>query len=1325
MILRWLCLLIWLAPPMVRADTFQPTDVQRIQLALQNLGYPVGSLDGVWRDDTEQHLAQYRYDFGLPDTISLSIAEATDLVTRAQRVTAPPVLVWAETGSWSEKFITDDAEKLQYSPPRQLFASSRHALVMEMLARSRPYISAHTFDPIFKGWSEAERARARQWLKDDIRRIDAADPVGGLLGKTLLEIDLEQHLPVQPATRDGMDRNLFPRLRVLVDGFTEQGTAPDLYQGLTERLLATLLHALGRSACYDGRRIDPEWVEMALVVIGRYERFRPGAPELMGTAKALVPCADANTAERILTWRIAVAQSRNDSELAFDIGIERMQDAFNRQNFQLAKAQFDDLFAVATETQRQDLIERTPIRELGLKDIAAPYLIAQVDAMRGKSIANTADIAGVMALTSRLMGLNFDLAVIDRVFLETRNMWRHNGADLPDFYRLVIGNMLDSRLAADTLDPLDRLVDRAMQLNDPDAVADFLGFKIEALLTLGSFTEAERLIADFVSNTPNGVADTRVATWQARLNLAADEGRGPGVIYAEQFSEFLDYICRPDADFQDMPELQDRAAVYDDPGFLPNAAALELADRIAACRTDPYPMRTEGLQRLGCYLWAKDGNLVQLTVALQRWLADVQEADRRGNGVVLAGSAMDCPMGIAEAGRNDLLTQFMAQVDDSSTTDGIVLLKLATLQNPDYARWVMAWSAGRTELYDVDFPSLEAMTQLGDPGATTLRQESLGAFFATYAGAGATPSEMASIRRLALDSASGYSALNLDGIALFFLESAEPDIERAPNPAQADLLLANAENAQFFLARGRLAQKTDDDSTALAMVAPVVAAYIDRARRGEAGSVEDLGPWARRLQSFVELYLSTLAADPALLAAEPLENILAAQQLLVAASASATSGRLAARLSAVDPAMVRDYQDALRDLRGTMMAAATGGDATAVGTKRAQVDALRVRIAALDPGFGANAALSIASLDALQARASGRSIVILSSLPRHLLVSTVRETGVVTKALAVPHAQIIEAIAAFRATILQEDEVSSPSGALLVSAVLSGFLDDGFLPDAVSFVVDGPFVSLPFGALPIRLGEKQSYLGAEVSLSITPSLALSSVRDNAAGSDSDKPFLGIGNAIYSAAGAQDRLGFVPTEIRETGTELRFLGALLGADIATDLLLGSDASEAAIARMSVQDALSKYRIIAFATHGFIGNTGKLQEAGLLLSEPTSGDTTQDGVLSVSEIYGLKLAADLVILSACDTGAVTDRNRGLSDLAQAFTYAGAKGLIVTHWAVDTYAATELSKRLATEMRGPSQESPADAFRAVVRSLLADPAASAFHHPKYWASHAVVGP
>lgn len=1328
--IRWLSFLIWFIPRLALADTFQSADVQRIQLALEGLGYPITSTDGVWQADTGQALAQYRFDFGMDDAMELSRAEAIELLTRAQMVVAKPELVWAATSQWRPEVANADSEPRFYTPPRQLFASGRHALAMEMLARYRPYVEAHTTDPVFRSWADDQGTRARLWLEDDLSRIDTTDPVDGLLGKTLIEIDLALTVSEGTKTREDMARKVFPRVRLLVDRFPAAKVPAEFDQGLTERLVAALLQALNISNCYEGRKIDAAWVKLSFDVIGRYEKLRPGAPELMGLAAALVPCADAKSADRLLVWRIGVAEAKGNRDLAFTIAKERMWVATNDDNLDLAKAQFTQLFNAATETQRSDLIASAPIRELGLVDMARPYLIAQVDAMRGKDLKDNASMGNAMNFAAYLMKLGFDFEVVDRIITETNSHWR-DGDDLIGFYALMTASMVNLDEFEDALEPLQRLADRAYAQGDTENAEIFRDQQIEALLELGRFSEAEDRIGDFVAMARQGLQDPRVAAWQSRLNLASDEAQSPGEVYAEQFSTYLDALCQPNAPFPSLPAF-DREAVYADPTFLPAAKRLNLAARITACNktadNDEFrkKLRTEYLDRDACYLWAKEDNLVELTRSMQAWLLVVQEADGQGTGFGLEGeNVMDCAMGIAEAGRHDLLTNFMSQIDDTSQVDGVVLLKLATLQSPDYARWVTGWSGlDRTRVYDVDFPSMEALTQLGDPRAAALRQSAVGAFIAGNAGANADSKEMAGLRKMSLDLASGYAAMNLDGLAIFFLESAEPNLERAPDADQADVMLSDAETARFFLARGRLALKQGDNATALATVGPVVKAYIDRARLGQAGSMEDLGPWARRLQGFVELYLSALAADPALLAAEPPENILSAQQLLAAADASATSGRLAARLSAVDPDLVRGYQDSLRDLRGTMMAAASGGDASAVDAKRRDVTALRERIRQIDPAFGANTALSIAPLATLQANAAGGAVVILTSLPDRLLVSTVTRAGATSQVVDLPQAEVVRAIAAFRATILREEDVATAEGALLAMAILSGLRGLPQVPDRISFVIDGPFVSLPFGALPIRVGGKQSYLGVEIPLSMTPSLALLAVRSDAATGKADWPFLGIGDAQFSAVGAHDRLGFVPTELRETNTELRFMGALLGADIAQDLLLGAAATEVRLDEMSKAGDLARYRIIAFATHGFIENQGNLREAGLLLSEPQRDDRNHDGVLSVSEIYRLKLDADLVILSACDTGAVTTGSRGLSDLAQAFIYAGARGLIVTHWEIDTFAATELSKRLATEIRADSTLSQAVAFRNVVRSLLNDPTAKAFHHPKYWASHAVIG-
>ena len=103
-------------------------------------------------------------------------------------------------------------------------------------------------------------------------------------------------------------------------------------------------------------------------------------------------------------------------------------------------------------------------------------------------------------------------------------------------------------------------------------------------------------------------------------------------------------------------------------------------------------------------------------------------------------------------------------------------------------------------------------------------------------------------------------------------------------------------------------------------------------------------------------------------------------------------------------------------------------------------------------------------------------------------------------------------------------------------------------------------------------------------------------------------------------------------------------------------------------------LSDYRILAFATHGLVSGEMKgLAEPALVFTPPESGTEADDGLLTASEIATLELDADWVILSACNTAAAdgTPGAEGLSGMAKAFFYAGARALLVSHWSVNSPA------------------------------------------------------
>ena len=115
---------------------------------------------------------------------------------------------------------------------------------------------------------------------------------------------------------------------------------------------------------------------------------------------------------------------------------------------------------------------------------------------------------------------------------------------------------------------------------------------------------------------------------------------------------------------------------------------------------------------------------------------------------------------------------------------------------------------------------------------------------------------------------------------------------------------------------------------------------------------------------------------------------------------------------------------------------------------------------------------------------------------------------------------------------------------------------------------------------------------------------------------------------------------------------------------------------------------------------------------------------DGFLTASEIAALKLDADWVMLSACNTaGADGQTAEALSGMARAFFYAGARALLVSHWEVGSDAAVKLTTRAFAEMNANPQIGRAEAFRVAMRALIEK--GSAFDaHPSQWAPFVVVG-
>jgi CHAT domain-containing protein/Tfp pilus assembly protein PilF len=149
-------------------------------------------------------------------------------------------------------------------------------------------------------------------------------------------------------------------------------------------------------------------------------------------------------------------------------------------------------------------------------------------------------------------------------------------------------------------------------------------------------------------------------------------------------------------------------------------------------------------------------------------------------------------------------------------------------------------------------------------------------------------------------------------------------------------------------------------------------------------------------------------------------------------------------------------------------------------------------------------------------------------------------------------------------------------------------------------------------------------------------------------------------------------------------------------------------------------LSKYRIIHFATHGLL-NSDHPELSGVLLSMVDEKGRPQDGFLQLNEIYNLNLQADLVVLSACQTGLGKDvKGEGLVGLTRGFMYAGATRVVASLWKVDDAATAQLMSYFYQEMF-TNQKKPAAALRAAQLKMAKH---RAWKSPYYWAGFIIQG-
>lgn len=194
-----------------------------------------------------------------------------------------------------------------------------------------------------------------------------------------------------------------------------------------------------------------------------------------------------------------------------------------------------------------------------------------------------------------------------------------------------------------------------------------------------------------------------------------------------------------------------------------------------------------------------------------------------------------------------------------------------------------------------------------------------------------------------------------------------------------------------------------------------------------------------------------------------------------------------------------------------------------------------------------------------------------------------------------------------------------------------------------------------------------------------------------------------------------------TELPDTADELKQVSEILD-DNKNQIYLRQQATKNQLQNTNTEH----YQIIQFATHGLMaGEFQGLFEPALVLTPDIDNDINDNGLLTASDISQLNLNADFVVLSACNTAAPdgTPGAEGLSGLGQAFFYAGSKALLVTHWAVISDAAVNMTTEIFEFLKQNPNKSIAAAHQHASLKLMHNKDKPYYAHPMFWAPFMIV--
>jgi CHAT domain-containing protein/Tfp pilus assembly protein PilF len=301
------------------------------------------------------------------------------------------------------------------------------------------------------------------------------------------------------------------------------------------------------------------------------------------------------------------------------------------------------------------------------------------------------------------------------------------------------------------------------------------------------------------------------------------------------------------------------------------------------------------------------------------------------------------------------------------------------------------------------------------------------------------------------------------------------------------------------------------------------------------------------------------------------------------------------------------------------------------------------------------------------------------------------------------------------------------AAASLSSQLLSP-IGRGLAGQRLWIVADGALAYLPFAALPVPGSETPLVKEHEI-VSLPSASVLSVLREQASRRASpDRTVAVFADPVFRASDervAGRKTAAIDDTVSRAATDSgiadlprlyfsrREADAIRKLAPANQILsaLDFDASRAA----AKKPELDRYRVIHFATHGLLDSRNP-ELSGIVLSMVDRNGNPQDGFLRLHEIYNLKLNADLVVLSGCQTALGEDvRSEGIIGLTRGFMYAGSPQVLASLWSVRDRATADLMARFYDGLLR-RHLTPAAALRSAQLSMMQD---ARWSDPYYWAA------